>query len=105
MKKRYSLNPAVTAANRELIGEGKCFRVVYRNPLDGTMRVLIGSLTFAEASSVQAKWGDAKQPFFYMGPECAIEQCDGTPDGAVLASEADELRRAEKLAEARLGLS
>lgn len=82
MKRLRSSTPAVTAANRALIGQ--CFRVVYRNQMDGKLRVLIGSLTFAEASAVQAKWGDPGQPFFYMGPDCAVEECDGTADGTIL---------------------
>ena len=74
----------IKASTRTLIGQ--CFRVVYRNPLDGKMRVLIGGLTQAEANAVQSKWGNPNERFFYMGQECAIELCDGTPDGSEIAS-------------------
>jgi hypothetical protein len=105
VKKLRTLNPAVKAANRELIGEGRCFRVVYVNRMDGSKRVFIGSLTNAEANAVLARWGSPGNPSFYMGPETAIERCDGTPDGAILAGEAELMRQAEKLAEARLGMA
>lgn len=80
-------NTEVKAAYRNLIGP-YCYRVVYRNALDGTKRVLIGGLTMTEALAVKAKWGNPADRNFYVGPECAIESCDGKPDGAVLEAAA-----------------
>jgi hypothetical protein len=59
-------------------------RVVYRNQLDGTKRVLIGGLDAMTALDVLVKFGDVSKPQFYMGRETRIEDCDGTPDGAVI---------------------
>ncbi len=83
---RTSNNPAVRAATAKPIHGGPV-RVVYRNTHDapGAERVFIGALTRAEAELVMAKWGDPKQPYFYMGPGMRIEPCDGTKDGEILA--------------------
>lgn len=59
-------------------------RVVYRNILDGKLRVLISNLTDEETEGVMRTYGNPKDPFFYMGPETRVEECDGTADGTVL---------------------
>lgn len=58
------------------------YRVSYVNPLDGLRRVLVGQIDKGAADAVLAKWGDPKQPAFYMGKGTRIDECDGTPDGA-----------------------
>lgn len=60
------------------------YRVAYHNRLDDTRRVLIGNLLRVQADAVLAKWGNPKQPAFYMGIGTKIELCDGTPDGEVI---------------------
>jgi hypothetical protein len=59
-------------------------RVVYRNQLDGTKRVLIGNLEPMVALQVLVKFGSPSDANCYMGRETRIEDCDGTPDGAVI---------------------
>jgi hypothetical protein len=59
-------------------------RVAYTNRLDGRRRVLSGQLTADEAAAVAKAWGDPRRTYYYLGP-VEIEDCDGTPDGGVIA--------------------
>lgn len=62
-------------------------RVTYTNPLDGAQRVLVGRLTDERAQDVLYRWRDEQgSPFFLPGTR--IEECDGAPDGSIVAGEA-----------------
>jgi len=62
------------------------FRVVYRNQLDQSMRVLIGGLDKETAQSVLLKFANPKAKNFYMGRETRLETDPGNAeDGAVIS--------------------
>jgi hypothetical protein len=63
----------------------KALRVSYINGIDGKRRVFAGGLDQATADKVMARWGNPKERYFYMGPGIRVEECDGTPDGALVA--------------------